>query len=268
MAMKLIDNPNTNHLCESMQANEVKFTFVSITEDGHFAACIPWVKCREYFNEFLMANTHEDFDFNETYGLTYDKTQFPWDMKNPHIALKFKNKHQKEVFLSNVDFIHEIDDVNKLSRTVVIDVDYSHPSVVLQFDPEWVGKCVSFNIYTTLLKLMCLQELKKGLNALSTIFVNGCRPAEVVYITGIGEQKFSNLCQSIRAINSIKSKYVDGSSTKRGAYTVHGNSGIFTILTFCNPKENEFYGMNKTFVKTIIHIAENENFPSIFKEAA
>ena len=267
MAVKLIDNPNTNALCEAMQANEVKFTFVSMTTDCHFLACIPWVKCREYFNEFLMSNIHETDGFNETYGLTYNRKEFPWDYKNPHIALKFINNDHRNTFMQNIKFLHDIEDVNKFTHTEIIESEYPQPTVILKLDSGWIGKCVSFNIYTTLLKLMCFSELCNGFSALNKIKINGSRPAEITYIESIGEQQFSNVCQAVSVINNIKSKFIDGSSEKRERYTIHGASGIYTILRHADTREDR-YGLNVSFIKTIQDIANNENFPSIFKEAA
>lgn len=234
--MKLIDNPKTNRLCESFQANDMKFAFATETKDGDFQLIHTWVKCREYFNELLMKNYHpNEFSFSEVHGFVYDHTNFPMDMSRTVIAAKFPNKELMEQFITNLPVMHKIEELNDVvDRTVIHPVTTHDCTVLVIASKFWIQKALLLNIYTLMMKLMCFEITEKSLNDLYQEYIcnNKSAPSELEYTNQLGIKKINKLLGNLDIIATVPTKYVDGTDEIRPAYTVHAWSGIMSLFKY------------------------------------
>ena len=224
--VQLMPYPHTMALGEAFQANSMKFAFLNPTDNG-FQMVHAWVQCREYFNEMLMTNYHKDFQFQTTYGFDYRPKEFPLDLNSTRIAIKFMDSAQKQTFLDNIEWIHNIETVNNVELTAVHDVDKLE--VVLIADKMWVQKCILVNIYTLLLKLAALDIKNLTQKQFKNLKVKDQTPSEVTYIQQISAPVFNSLVENCSTIAKIPTNYVDGSKTLRYASEVHANSGIIYL---------------------------------------
>lgn len=228
---KLLDCPYTNRLIESFQSNEVKFAFVNYTEtENEYQILMPFVKCREYFNELLMMNFHpKEFKFDMVHGFKYDPT-YKLNLDEVLLAVRFPSKERATNFLDNLSYLHQIEESNKLDQqTTVEKVAGSTNTYLIKASKLWLQKCVLFNLYTLLIKLMCLNYPKTNIQDIhskdpyQTI-------SEIEYVKSISEQALHKLLANLQAIVREPSKYMDGSNTLRECYTVHAYSGIIYLL--------------------------------------
>ncbi len=230
--MKLIPYPHVNQLCESMQANEVKFAFTNKQENGDYQLITNFVKCREYFNEFLMVNHHpEQFKFEEVYGFKYKHEEFPYQMQNPSIAIKLPRKDQYESFKVNLELLNAIEDFNGMEKTTIVETSDARQRgaiFVLEFSSMWINSCILFNIYTLLIKLCTLDIKNKTLETLSQTFKHN-RPSELSYVEVLKVNKLNAILNNLKEFTKFPDTFVDGFKTIRAAYTVHSQSGLLSI---------------------------------------
>ncbi|NTV79323.1 MAG: hypothetical protein HGA25_09390, partial [Clostridiales bacterium] len=222
--MKLIENPRTNRLCESFQANEIKFAFATHIKDDDFQLIHTWVKCREYFNELLMKNYHpEEFSFDEIHGFQYEYDKYPMDMTRTIVALKFPSQESMLRCLDNIDIIHKIEEKNDVVERTVMYQCTTHPQTLLIIASKfWIQKALLLNLYTMMLKVISNNLKEKDIIQLSHEFITkvGRNPAEFEYINRITIKKFNKILDNLDVIAMTPTKYVDGSSEIRPPYTI------------------------------------------------
>lgn len=236
--MKLIPYPHSNSLCEAMQVNAVKFAFTNKLDSGDYQLITNFVKCREYFNEFLMKNHHPDeFSFKEVYGFIYKHKEYPYQMQNPSIAIKLPKKGMYKTFVENLDWLNTIEDINDISKTYIVECD-DQPTkgcqFVLEFDNTWASSCLLFNIFTLLIKLCTFEVKTKTFAELLQPYDQYSRPSELVYINSVSVPTFNNLLNNLKGLFTVKSKFVDGFDSVRVAYDVHMHSGILAFLKYAD----------------------------------
>lgn len=236
--MKLIPYPHTNHLCESMQANDVKFAFTNKLDSGDYQLITNSVKCREYFNEFLMKNHHPtEFDFNEVYGFVYKHEEYPYNMTNPSMLISLPKKAMYEVFKQNLQLLNTIEDFSNIPKSYLVEVEEQSTKgykFILHFSPTWITNCILFNIYTLLIKLCTLNIKDNSVKSLLNSYDKYNIPSELSYVKGITTKVFNSILNNLKELINIKSKYVDGFDTIRGPYDIHGYSGLLTFLEYPN----------------------------------
>lgn len=255
--MKLIPYPHTNSLCESMQVNDVRFAFTNKLESGDYQLITNFVKCREYFNEFLMKNHHpQEFKFNDVYGFVYKYEEYPYNMSNPNIAIKLPKKSMYDTFVQNLVLLNAIEDFNDIPKTYVVETSDKQTRgyvFVLEFSPLWIKSCILFNIYTLLLKLCTLDIHTKGFTELHDRVYDYSKPSELTYVKTIGLNVFNSILNNIKELFKLDSKYVDGFDAIRGPYDIHGYSGLLAFvgsLYSTIPKDNKLLNILNTIKDT------------------
>lgn len=233
--MKLIPYPHVNELCESMQVNEVKFAFTNKQENGDYQLITNFVKCREYFNEFLMVNHHPDqFKFEEVYGFKYKHEEYPYQMQNPSIAIKLPRKDLYEAFKTNLEWLNSIEDFNGMEKTYIVETSDARQrgtTFVLEFSSMWINSCILFNIYTLLIKLCTLDIKNKTIKTLLETF-NYNKPSELLYVECIKVTKLNAILNNLKSFMKFSDTFVDGFKTIRAAYTVHSQSGLISMAQY------------------------------------
>jgi len=240
----LIEYPHVNSLNESFQANDIKFAFVN-PKDNQFEMVHQWVKCREYFNEFLMANYHEDFEFVQTYGFSYRKDEYPYDLSATRIALKFPDAKQKKTFLDNLNWLHKIETINGVELTTIHEINDTQ--LVVVSSKLWIEQCLLTNIYTLLLKLMALNISSLSHTDINNLEIKAYRPSELAYIQRITPQVLNNILENCAKIATVKSKYKDGTNILRDCGSVHGSSGLIQMnsIQLKQTSKDEFPKLSK-----------------------
>lgn len=251
---KLLAYPYSNALVENFQANDMKFAFVNRLDDNTFQPIHAFVKCREYFNEILMANHHPDFEFIRTYGLDYKKDEFPLDLSATRIAIKFPSAEKKEMFMKNLNWLHTIEDANNTDHTQVFNIEGDGYAVIVEASKLWIQKCLLTNLYTLVLKLMSIDDMKTtNMSKLLTYTEKGATPSEVNYLSSLSPNVVNNFLANCTVIADTPSKYVDGSDELRPCGVVHGNSGVMTFQQYynINQKGRSFTNALETLYNTV-----------------
>lgn len=259
----------TDPLCENFQANEMKFAFVNTVSDTEWKTINTMVMCREYFNEFLMINHHNKFPFRETYGFRYSHDKYPWQMESPKMAVKFTSKEHMDHFFAGIGALHHIEHFHKIKPTTVHLVESKLTNtVVLEFDKFWITKCLTFNVYTLLLKLCTMGMNSLPFDKLIKVTINKKLPTEVSYLSELGKDRINAVIENLPLINSAKSKYVDGTNKFRDSYDVHGNSGLMYFKYRLNAMDELDNNYEQEFANTVWKIMQTPANNNFFKETA
>lgn len=225
--------PKTNDLVEAFQYNAMRFAFVTKLADGSFQACHAPAQCREYFNEILMANFHDDFKFVATYGMEYLVKDFPIDKEETNLFVSFVDKESCDVFIRNLGFLNSMEVKANVEPTKVLEIDGNPHALIVQGSKFWMKKCVLFNLYTLFIKLASLGAGEKSYEELKENYRQD-PPSELNYIGLVGGvQQFTKIVQNVPELAALPTKYIDGSDgkTPRRAYDVHTNSGIVYFMS-------------------------------------
>lgn len=238
----LIENPKTNYLIEAFQSNEIKFAFANYVEDPEkLQLLMPWIKCREYFNELLMVNNHpEEFSFENVHGFEYDHKNFPLNKEEVLLAIKFPSVKTKDYFINNLNFIHTIEEFNKVDKPTTYEETSIKNVLVVKASKFWQSNCLLLNIYTLLIKLLTLNYPTKSLNEISKAWDKQDpyrKPTELNYVYTVKAEKLDSLLQNLTIVADAPVKYVDGSDMIRDPYTVHGSSGLLATVTYVKPPQ-------------------------------
>lgn len=232
---KLINNTTRNSLIESFQSNDMKFTFVRKDKDGNYLQINNWMKCREYFNEILMATWHpEEFSFTEVFGAKYNAKENPLERSETLFAIKFPSATSRDTFLKNVPVIHKLEEKYQLNPTQIEDkVEGDSMIVIIHGSKFWLQKCILFNVYTMIMKMMALDIGFKSFKELDQECNNRSLhreyPSELGYVRDLGTDTFTKIINNLDELVQVPTKYVDGTDTLREPYTVHSSSGILYL---------------------------------------
>lgn len=230
MSITLLENPNTNRLCEVFQSNEIKFAFVNYTNvENTMQLLMSWVKCREYFNELLMKNHHPDeFNFDQVHGFQYNYDDFPLNTEELLLAIKFPSKNSKEQFIANLPFIHDVEKLHNLPPTTY-QLTTTTNTLVIKGSKFWQQHCLLLNIYSMLIKLLALNYPQTKLEHLET-YNKISDIKELHYLYKVSVPTFDSLLQQLPVVLELPQKYVDGRDELVEPYTIHGYSGIIAAL--------------------------------------
>lgn len=230
MKVHLIEASLQSFLMESMQANDMKFAFANPTDDPtKFQLVHSWVKCREYFNEFLMQNHHpNEFKWQKVYGFDYEYDKHPLDMNATRLGIKFPTSELAQEFKKNLHVLHKIEEINQVDKTELFETE--NPLVVFIVGSKfWIQRCLLLNLYTLTIKLLSLGMGSKPFKELLKIIIKGYVPTEIAYINNISPKTYNSLMENAQEIASVPVKYVDGTNAMRCASVVHAHSGVIAV---------------------------------------
>lgn len=233
--IKLLDCPYENKLNEIFQSNELKFAFVDKTdEEGTYLCLMPFIKCREYFNELLMVNHHpDDFSFDDVHGFKY-QPKYKLNLEQTTMAVKFPNKNTAAKFMENLKHLNNVEEANSLDELTTVEQTNKTNVYLIKASKFWIQKCILLNIYTLLIKLLVLDYPTKSIQAIKDEWMknNYNLPTEIGYIERVTDTRFTQILSNLTPIANFETKYVDGSNEKRDPYSVHALSGIVTVFCY------------------------------------
>lgn len=266
--MQLIKAPSHYHdgLTEIYQKNAHRFSFCTQVDENTVQEVTSAVKCREYFTEFLMMAHHGiPLPDGFIYGFNYNHVDTPFDVNNPLIAFTFDPKDSlgfKTTFLANLHKLYELEKLYKIQLTKVHSVDNDPFTVIISCDPFWFKKSIALNLYTQILKLLCLD--------FNDLFKSCPLSSEWQFIVSVGVRNWNQFLRFLPELVECQTPFVDGFNKQRGIYQQHGSSGIIAMdslakgRTTSNQLNEAFLKIlkktnNKRYKQTILFVTKEEN---------
>src|SRR4030042_5274946 len=119
-----------NNPAEIFQSLDIKFAFVNGKQEQ---VSLP-IKCRDFLGDCiwskLTGNKASIYSFNYNYKDT------PYDTKVLRLSLKFPNKKDMEIFMSQLQWLWGKEDKAKVKRTAVFKTDQAN-TLVIEAAPQW-----------------------------------------------------------------------------------------------------------------------------------
>lgn len=246
--MKLIKASAHYHggLTEAYQKNAHRFSFCTQVDENTVQEVTSAVKCREYFTEFLMTAHHGKHTTDAfIYGFDYNHEETPFDVNNPLIAFTFDPKDSlgfKTTFLANLHKLHELEQLYKIQLTKVHSVDNDPYTVIISCDPFWFKKSIALNLYTQILKLLCLD--------FNNLFKSLPLSSEEHFIVTVGVRNWNQFLRFLPELVECPTPFVDGFNEQRSIHQQHSSSGIIAMDSFakCRLISNQ---LNEAFLKIL-----------------
>jgi hypothetical protein len=246
--MQLIKAPAPYHggLTEIYQKNAHRFSFCTQVDENTVQEVTSAVKCREYFTEFLMTAHHgmpptDGF----IYGFNYNHVDTPFDVNNPLIAFTFDPNDSlgfKTTFLANLHKLHELEQLYKIQLTKIHSVDNDPYTVIISCDPFWFKKSIALNLYTQILKLLCLD--------FNNLFEATLLSSEEQFIVLVGVRNWNQFLRFLPELVECPTPFVDGFNEQRGIYPQHDSSGIIA-LNYLAKGRTTSNQLNEAFLKIL-----------------
>lgn len=141
-------------LTEIFQNKNLQMTFV----DKNYQQVTSSFKCRDFLGDFLwskIANKPVSI-----YGFSYNFEDFPYDVDCFRMSLEFPDNETKEIFLKNLNFLHEKEKKAEVSEFCLLETQ-DPLTLVIEANPIWQSTVWKTSLYSFYLKIMCYPSLKE-----------------------------------------------------------------------------------------------------------
>jgi hypothetical protein len=203
-------------LSELYQSMGLKLALLKGSGD-QFVRITPFVQCRDFLVDvYTFSKVGRKF---EIYGMEFDPTKEKPATTYIAMALIFPNKEAKTNFDFNLNKLHVIEAMNEYTLTAVFDVDGGKTTVTVG-DGWWLNSCLSFSLYTSILRLLCY---KKDVEDWSKL-------------TGTDGDLYKSVHQTVwdKVLPELKTlalpDFCGFDAKKQDVSTIHHNSGFYSIF--------------------------------------
>lgn len=208
-------------LAEIGQSMNARFAILR-SMDGGYEQITPLVKCRDFMCD-VYSSTLQKYDFS-IYGMSWKGSTDKVDWNGANLLLKFPSDQAKTDFFANLKKLHQIEKNNKLTLTKITEV--ASDEVVVEGNKVWLQNCLTFSLYTLLLRVFCYPLKEKD------------------WITEFSKQSWSDskyianfdrptLDLILDDLSLLKTTEWNGLTyAKDGVSAVHHNSGAVGVLSW------------------------------------
>jgi hypothetical protein len=233
-----------NSMAEIYQSNATQQALLRREADGSFSRITNFVKCRDFLvDTFSFAKENRDFNIY-SFGFSGSKMQPDWT--GVYIMMKFNDSASRENFLKRVKFIHAIEKTNGYNTTELMEVE-GEKSLVAIGDVRWLQNCLSFSLYSLLLRCMCYNFDADGKDWITPFTKKTASDAK--YIASVPRATLDKVLQDL---TTIQTKTFCGFNPKKDeTHVIHHNSGFISVFGWHSE-------INADTVKTNNHWKEME----------
>lgn len=175
--MKLmLTNEGTSSLNEDSQAVELRFSLGFRESNGTLVNLMPWVLCRDYFNDVIYVQKSGDRDQFYQYGFYWDyheELNRQWRTGPAYLLLTCTNTKVLDTIYNNRRVLRSLDVKAGFKRTIAakekdFDVDGSigqyHGKyiLVLKIDSQWLHNSVMMSLYTLIVRMLGVADYKSN----------------------------------------------------------------------------------------------------------
>lgn len=204
--MKLIKYEGGKHLAEIFQSIEVKFSFIK-KDPSEFKQIHKPVKCRDFLGDCIWSKeTNKPVSI---YGFKYYYEDTPFDEDKLQLSLTFPDIETKEIFMSNLDIIEDLEKRAGTKEAVVSTVDEDELSIIIEADAVWQSSPWKISLYTFFLKKSCYKAGELQL-------------PESTYEKALTPEKLNSF------LSKIHTPFIE---VIDNCHTAHNNNGFYSILT-------------------------------------
>ena len=151
--INLVTKPK-NELNEIFQSKNLQFSFVN----DKYEQLTTSFKCRDFLGDFLWSKVNKSPV--SIFGLEYDFSKNPYDEEVFRLSLEFPDNETKEIFLKNLNFLHEKEKKAEVSEFCLLETQ-DPLTLIIEANPIWQSTIWKTSLYSFYLKIMCYPSLKQ-----------------------------------------------------------------------------------------------------------
>lgn len=214
-----IQDDNLSEIYQSMQAK----TALCRPNGKSYERITPLVLCRDFLCDvYTFADAKRDFSI---YGMTFKgSTEKPhWD--GVFILIQFPNKTAQNSFVEHLPLLNKIEKGNNFKESYTEKVEGKPLEFLVVGDKKWLMNCLSFSMYTLLLRVLCYTFSSEGdwLKKFSTQDNSDAR-----YIKSVSPAVWKRVFDDITSIKTDEWCGFDAKKDHVGQ--IHHNSGFVSVF--------------------------------------
>lgn len=159
MAKVITKLPAKQSLAEIYQSMNLHLALVKPTEEKDvYERITAFVKCRDFLCDvYSFSKAKMDFSI---YSMKFAGSKESPDYDAVYLMAQFPDKDAKKSFLEHMELLKEIEKKNDFEVTTVVTLEGTE-DVVLLGDKKWLASCLTFSLYTFLLRVLCYKFANK-----------------------------------------------------------------------------------------------------------
>lgn len=153
--------PKPAKLTEIRQEIDIRFAFVK-EKGNELIPITPEVKCRDYFNDLVIANVYKNPKFIvNIYGFTYSwSPETEVDSDYTKLVVCFPSISVRDIFIANFHYLTDIEDQNNFVKTSYELIDAANLRYYFKADKVWQKTTYLISLYTYLIRWLCYKVLE------------------------------------------------------------------------------------------------------------
>lgn len=246
------------YLTQSPQKNPVQFAFVNHTFSGVYENIMPFVMCRDYFNEIIWAQWKQKSSQNviktRVYGFDWNASTQHFTEDRVELAVEIPEKNNN--LENNLHRLHEIETKNGFDVTVLHCVSPKH--YILFADKKWQSTTQLFALYTLLLREFCSNESKEWKEPLIVNKMQRCWTDP----NGLTVSVFEKIIADLSILSVPEGSDPSGSERDDQDY-IHNYGGILSVVHLIRCKV-KFEHPNKERFLELVEKEEKDAYNALF----
>ena len=153
ISIKKSANIKDGRLGEIYQSMAVTMAILTRQGENEFTRITPFVKCRDFIVDvYSFALANKSF---QIYGMEFDPGKEKPSMDGVYLQLIFPNpKAQKHFEEQLMSVLQPIEMINGMDLTEYIPLEEKQQAVLIA-DKRWLASCLSWSLYTAIVRCLC-----------------------------------------------------------------------------------------------------------------
>ena len=246
--------PDGQYLSEIYQSMQVRQALLHKISDTEYERITPFILCRDFLTDvYTFSQAKQDFSI---YGMSFKgSTQSPdWD--KVYILLRFPDKKARENLYQHSIILFSLEHNNKIyPHTEIYDISELESLVV--GPREWLKSCLTFSLYTFLLRAFCNEFIASSTNW--WIAFKEKLGIDAGYTNSINPETWETILNNLSILYTDEFCGFPVSTEHNNLHRIHNNSGFISIFgrhTEINPlhvRDNKHWQiMQQKGIKTAI----------------
>ena len=210
-------------LGEIYQSVALKMALLTRQGPGEFTRITPYVVCRDFLVDVYTYNkANKAF---QVYGMKFDPTLERPQLDGVFLSLIFPTNETQENFEKNLEVLFNIELANGMEVSEYIPVEDEKKTTVLLGSAKWLANCLTFSLYTALLRVLCYKLGDDWIHSMST---EHSKKTDGVLVTSIARETWEKILSDLKLLKT--EVFCGFDPSKSDVFTVHHNSGLFSVF--------------------------------------
>ena|SRR3990167_1941396 len=213
------------HLSEIYQSMNVKQALLHKISDTEYERITPFVLCRDFLTDvYTFSQVKQDFSI---YGMSFKGSIQSPDWDKVYLLLRFPDQKAKDNLYWHSTTLFYIEHNNKIYPYTEIH-DISELESLVVGPKEWLKSCLTFSLYTFLLRAFCNEFTSNSSNW--WVAFKEKHGTDASYINSIDPQTWETIMGNLSILYTDEFCGFPVSTEHNSLHRIHSNSGFISIF--------------------------------------